>query len=477
MAKLSKDQVVTELWKRGSLKWLLHEGQVKIYDKIKESTDKLFVGNCSRQWGKSYEMGVICVETALNIPKAQIRYGAAHRTDVTAYIIPTFDKILETCPESLRPKFLENKNTYVFANGAEIRIVGVDKNPNGLRGNTLDLVVLDECAFMKNLDYVYNSVIIPATTHRPNAKIILISTPPVSPAHSFKKFCAKAELTQSYCKFTIYDNPMLTEQKIDFLAASVGGKESTTWKREYLCEFVVDSFLAIIPEWTDSYVVVPNRDGVWPYGPKDGIYNLWHKYVGMDMGVVDLTVLLFAHYNFSEACIYIEDEIWLNGPDMTTDKIAKLSREKEIELWGPKKPYRRIADNNNLVMINDLSIIHDMSFVPTDKEALEAMVNEVRLWVMKGRVKVAERCLQLLGCVRYGVWDERRKKFDRSDDYGHFDALAALVYLIRNIDTSTNPIPYDYGKTGEDIFKLKRPHLSDNAQILKQAFSTRKPNG
>jgi hypothetical protein len=72
---------------------------------------------------------------------------------------------------------------YIFPNGSRIKLVGLDKNPNGLRGNTLDLIVIDECGFVTNLDYIYKSVIIPATLHRPNCKIIMISTPPSTPAH------------------------------------------------------------------------------------------------------------------------------------------------------------------------------------------------------------------------------------------------------------------------------------------------------
>jgi hypothetical protein len=49
-------------------------------------------------------------------------------------------------------------------------------------------------------------------------------------------------------------------------------------------------------------------------------------------------------------------------------------------------------------------------------------------------------------------WNPNKHRADiqRSQSYGHGDALMALVYMIRNIDTSTNPIPapqysmYDY---------------------------------
>jgi hypothetical protein len=464
MANLTKKQIANELWSRGNLYWKLHDGQKKVYDSIKSASHKLYVVNCSRQFGKSYLTALMAIETALQTPNAQIRYGAAYKTEVSQFIIPAFDKLLEDCPEALRPKFLWHKNTYVFPNRSEIRIVGLDKNPNGLRGNTLDFIILDECAFVKNLDYVYKSVIIPATTHRPDAKILMISTPPVSPAHPFVKYCQEAKVEGRYSEFDIYQNPMLNEFQIDKLAEEVGGKNTTAWKREFLCQFVVESTLAIIPEWDKKFVAEPNKNTKYP---------LWHKYVAMDIGFVDLTVVLYAHYNFEEARLYVEKEFVINGPEMTTDHLANVIKSHEKGLWGDQKAYRRIADNNNLVLLNDLSVLHDIQFYPTDKEALEAMVNQVRLWVKDGRVSVSSTCPQLLGSLEFGIWDSRRKKFDRSEFYGHFDALAALVYLIRNVDSATNPVPYDFGRSKNDIFSINKPKISGNAQILKEAFSVR----
>jgi hypothetical protein len=61
-------------------------------------------------------------------------------------------------------------------------------------------------------------------------------------------------------------------------------------------------------------------------------------------------------------------------------------------------------------------------------------------------VRVSTRCKHLLGCLKYGVWDKNRKEFARSKAYGHYDHLAALIYLVRNLDRFTNPIPVDHNK-------------------------------
>jgi hypothetical protein len=69
------------------------------------------------------------------------------------------------------------------------------------------------------------------------------------------------------------------------------------------------------------------------------------------------------------------------------------------------------------------------------------------LWV-PADWKLTLKCKMTRGCLKYGVWDEKkhaRNVFAESSVYGHFDHLAALVYLIRCIDTVTNPIPAEYG--------------------------------
>ena len=426
-----------EKWYRADLSWKLHKAQKVIDQAYKAVKNQLFVGNCSRQFGKTYWAVTKAIECALSKPKAQIRYGAAFQTDLKEFIIPAFEKIMEDCPEALKGKYKSQTSSYEFPNGSRIKLVGIDKRPEGLRGNTLDMVVLDECGFLANLDYVYKSVIIPATTHRPNAKIILISTPPSTPAHSFLDYCAKAESENAYKMFTIYDNPMLGPEAIERLMREAGGEDSTTWKREYLCQFVTDSELQIIPEWDEEKFKLDY--------PTDEYYQYYHRYVGMDLGTRDFTALVFGYYDFKKATLVIQDEMTMNGPSMNTLKLVAAIQAKELTLWEGIKPYRRISDNNNLHLLQDMGSIHNLHFQATSKDTLEAMINEVRVLVAAGRIVVHPRCTQLLGCLKYGVFNKNRTEFARSNVYGHYDHLAALIYLVRNLSTHSNPIPADHG--------------------------------
>ena len=91
------------------------------------------------------------------------------------------------------------------------------------------------------------------------------------------------------------------------------------------------------------------------------------------------------------------------------------------------------------------------------------MVNHTRLFVNGARVIVHPRCKHLIGCLQNGIWSENRRQFARSSVYGHFDGLAALIYLVRNVDVHTNPIPpmYKLDETTmhiRDSVKEEKPH-------------------
>lgn len=405
-------------------------------------------------------MVIESLELAFSKRKAKIKYGTAFHTDLIEFILPAFDAVMEDCPNDLRPRFKVQGSKFVLYNGSEIKLVGLDRTPNGLRGNVIDLIVLDEAGFISNLDYLYKSVIIPATTHRPGCRVVLISTPPSTPAHAFLDYVEKAEFEGGYIKLTIYDNPMVDAPTIARLMKESGGETSTTWRREYLCEHVTDQDLAVVPEWKDDYVLEV---------PHDVYYPFYHKYDAMDLGVRDHTAVIFGYYEFPKARLVIEDEYIINGPELTTDILQRKIKEKEADLkW--ESVYLRTSDNNNPLLLQDLSYLHRLHFSGTDKGSLEEMVNTLRLMVSAGQIIVHPGCKQLIGCLKYGVWEKRRDKFATSKVYGHFDALAALIYLVRNLNRSTNPIPPDFQVDFSNQILFNRKHESESIRTLKSAF-------
>ena len=459
---------VREAWINGDLSYKLHgtpekPGQLGLDEKFHLTEGKLFVADCSRQFGKSVWAAIKCCEKARQKRNSKIRYATAFLTDLEQFIIPAFEFVLEDCPEDLKPKWSAQKSQWVFPNGARIRLIGLDRKPNGLRGNKLDLVVLDEAGYIARLGYIYRNVLIPATTHVPDAKIIMLSTQPESPDHEFCKFCDRAEATSAYAKATIFENPLLTKEQIDDIARECGGYQSTAFKREYLCMRVVEEGRAIIPDFDfHRHVKSPVKDAYSPY---------WVRLQSLDTGVRDKTAWLAAYYDFARATLVIEHEWDLQGNAVTTKTIHDLVRAKEKEFPEYQNTYLRIADNNNLILIQDLGTLYNLHFTPTTKDELHAMVNKVRIWFQTGRIEIHPRCEKLIGALKAGIWNNLRKEFDRSETHGHFDMIAALVYLVRNVPETVNLVPQFFGTNLSDtIFRSDKMNQNSNAETFKKAF-------
>lgn len=461
-------KVHEELWHRNlQTHYLFHAGQKTINEHFLKTPGQLFICNISRQWGKSFWAVTKAIELAQSGPNKRIKYGTAFHSDLVEFILPTFEKILEDCPANLKPKYKTQGSKWVFPNGSEIKLVGLDKSPNSLRGNTIDMIIIDEAGFVDNLQYIYTSVIVPATLHRPNCKIVFISTPPSTPAHPFVDFIQRAEMEGSYVKLDIYSNPLITQSDVDRMAKELGGYESTAFRRECLCELVTDDDLAIIPEWKDEYIQEVKHDEFHTY---------YHKYVGMDLGVKDFTAAIFGYYDFKKAVLVIEEEMMMNGPSMTTDKLANAIKDQEQAMWGEERPFRRISDNNNPLLIQDLNSLHDLTFSYVEKDSLEAMINEVRLMVQKGQILINPKCKLTIGCLKYGVWNAKKSLFARSTTYGHFDHLAALIYLVRMLAKHSNPVPATHGFSNERSWlgNIQTKHTT-NAKTMADIL-IRKPN-
>lgn len=447
-----EDRFKAEAWANGVLSWKLHSTQERMYEAFHACADSTFIINCSRRLGKSYLLLIIAFEIALQYENKKIFYVAPSGKMVKNIITPIIRKLLEDCPEGMRPKWKQNDGCWVFPTGSQLHIAGADaERIESLRGGDMDLSIVDEAGLMDDLEYIVNDVILPMGLHS-GGRVIIASTPPYTPSHPFREYAEAAEANGNYFKATIYDNPLLTPEKIARamvgatkgkiklkdaveIAKNKGNIENTTWRREYMAEFVTDSERAVVPEFSElesELVIEVERP------------QFFDTYVGMDIGVRDFTAVLFGYWDFLNARLVIEDEIVLNGPKMNTFNLAEGIKVKERELYNGKRPASRWCDVE-LLVIADLQQFHGLTFNPTRKDNLEAAVNNVRIMVQHKQIVIHPRCKNLIAHLKYAIWEKSRSTFARSADHGHFDCVAALVYLARNINRNRNPIPAGYG--------------------------------
>jgi hypothetical protein len=413
-------------------------------------------------------MCLIAIEYALRNPKSNIRLVAPTSKQLEQACWTSINIILETCPADLYPHLSPHAGKIVFNNGSKIRMAGADNgNIERLRGADSHLNLVDEAAFIADLDYAFKSVLSPLTV-RTRGKTIIASTPPKTPDHDYVDYYRDHAERGLMSQFTIDDDPTLDEYQRKAAIITSGGEHTSHYKREYLCQFVTDDELALVPQWDKSFEVLPDKNDKYEY---------YHKYVSMDLGTTDFTVALYGYYDFENACLVVEDEFIMNGPKMTTDILAESLKSMELQLWGDQKPYLRVSDNSLGLMLQDLGILHGMYFTVTNKDNLEAMVNKVRVWVNQGRIKVNPKCQQLIGCLEYGIWSSKvsgGRQFAKSKVYGHYDAFAALVYLVRNVNDMVNPIPKNHGLPAFSYHNsTERKEYSDADKVVLNLFKRR----
>lgn len=474
----TRQERIQELWRRSDLSYKLKPVQKRLKAAFESCKEFLFTCLVARQTGKTFFWVCVAIELCLRKPKARVRFGTAYQSDLEEFIRPLFERIIEDAPDDVKPKWKAQGSKYVFKNGSECKLVGLDLHPDGIRGNALDLVIIEEAGFVGQLRYVI-SIIIAMLRHRPELRVVLTSSRPETPDHEYNAYVEKARHNGSLFEATIDDDETCTLETKTRIAMEYGGFDSVGYRRECLNELIVDSELAIIPEWDDKYVGIYEPDEYWQY---------YHRYNAMDIGGTkefgDFTANLFATYIFKKDLLYIESEYGIRGADTKTETIAAAMKQKEMTLWSPagedrkwdrKLCYKRIADNNNPILLNDLAKgmgrdgkEHALFFNATNKDELGAMINQLRLRVQRGGLLVHPDCKMLLGCLRGGIFnsDKQKKEFARSKVYGHYDWLAALIYLERNLDIHTNPIPRNLGAHWASHQMKDRNPLSNQAKAV-----------
>jgi hypothetical protein len=207
--------LIREQWFDGNLYYKLKPHQERLYNEIVNGTSKKYVVNCSRRFGKSFILCLIAIEQALRKKNSHIRFAAPTQKQLTEIVQPIMVKILNDCPEELKPDFKSQDKKYVFKNGSEIHIAGCDNgNAENLRGHESDLNLIDEAGFIDDLEYVIKDILLPQTLTT-GGRTIISSTPPRTPAHYFTQLCNEAKSNEYYSIFTVMDNTSLDQKTID----------------------------------------------------------------------------------------------------------------------------------------------------------------------------------------------------------------------------------------------------------------------
>jgi hypothetical protein len=295
----------------------------------------------------------------------------------------------------------------------------------------------------------------------------MISTPPRTPAHPFTaRFCPEADAEGSLFVRTIRDNTHLKPHEVDRYVKALGGWESLAARRELLCEDVIDTERAVLPEFSEAEAEIVREPP-----PCDWYFPL----VALDVGFEDLTASLFGYWDFGRALLVIVDEMYLKHA--RTDQIAEgikakervlwpwAAREQErdeyggwvVDPWRPQRRHVRRTSDIDLRLVADLGALHKLGFALTDKsDTKEARINALRIRLRERSIVIHPRCKQTIRHLRNAVWHVTRQglrtTFEHTPDEGHFDGVDAAVYLNRMAAIRENPTPPRYGSVDRSAF-------------------------
>lgn len=465
-------------WRAGRLDYALNPSQRQLRALFYNAPARRIVAKIARRWGKTRTCSVLAFESALKGPQRRILYGAQTQTAVKEFVAPHFMELAQDAPDDIRPELVGHEMR--FKNGSRIVLQGCEDTlkADRLRGPAAHDAFLDEGGFVAVLGYVVRDVIRPqlATT---GGRMLIASSPPEAADHPFEAFATEAEERGAFMRRDIYDAPHVPRDEIAQWCADVGGEDSIAWMREGLALSVTDPTRAVVPEFSELERRIVRSDYERP--------EHYNSFVVGDLGYVDMTVVVFAFFDFERSVLVIEDELALRRP--TSDIVQRDASAIAARLWGERRPLVRKLDGPPIT-VADIARLERSELAP-DADApekwstvfngdLSAAVNALRMRIKRGALVVHPRCKTVIAHLRSARWNAARTSFERMQtDEGqhHYDGCAAVVYLAREVRQREhlNPVPpVPHGATPYTHRIPAELTESGREQKLKRAFGPRR---
>jgi len=201
----------------------LHPAQRQVWD----DTARFHILACGRRWGKSRLGALLCLA---NASKGGRAWWVGPTYPVAAVGWRMICRLVAQIPGAV---VRESERMVTLPNGGTIQVKSAD-SPDGLRGEGLDFVVIDECAFVR--EEAWTEALRPALADR-KGSALFISTP--KGRNWFWRLWHGADgKTWRAWRFTSYDNPFLDPAEID---AARDNLPERVFQQEFMAEFIEDS--------------------------------------------------------------------------------------------------------------------------------------------------------------------------------------------------------------------------------------------
>jgi hypothetical protein len=328
-------------------------------------------------------------------------------------------------------------------------IESVDKDPDRLRGGTNHYIHWSEVAFseLEKGNTVFDVVtkILMPTLRTTNGFFLAESTPNGENGWSELFSNAKDIFGGHSIRVSLSmlaEMGLVTRKEYDRIK---GDNHPLVFSQEYECEMV--KFSGLMYEELES----------WMIEPFDLPDNLNTVGVGIDWGYIDSSCML-AGYRYAGK-FWIFDEIYHSK--MLLEEFSRLMKE-HIDLWN--------AQNIGAVADHDPMRIAELQRrgIPcsnADKSDVLGCRIQIKELLWKDKIRIHPRCKNLIRDLKSISWntDTKTKREDANYNdctWGHYDAEAALRYLVRNLleipETIDDEVDFSNGrraKQDEDIWR------------------------
>lgn len=518
---------IRSLVELGDLAWMLDDHQEKyMYNHFRDwqsyrhegkGAKRFFMFDAARQTGKTYCSSLILSEDNIRQPKSKRLYGSATAVGLAEFVIPNLESIYEQFPEDLRPVYSGRhkgqRAMYRFPNGSELKLVGIDDDPKGLRGPKLNAWCLGEAAFIAKLKSTVSSVLTPQMQRIPDAYGLFESSAPEETDHDFDMvFKPICERNRAYVFMTIDHNTALSEESKKEILDEAREIDANDAEREFYGKRVRSKVLTVFPEF-DRQVHVYNEYEI----PKHGL-----ALASYDPGQKHLFAVSWSVYDYiKEEVVFVDD--W-SEHNASTEKVAAITAAREYDLFGTRppselfrlsiaewsdllgddrtsehvdvlhelankrheevskgrkhkfnawaydglseykwydndakewraNPHLRVSDTN-LQLIRDMGVMFGFYLNPTTKDDLrKVMVQLVRSMLKQQMVKFGPLASMTAAHMNACTWHKNRKEWVEHKVYSHFDLAATVVYGLRFWESYFHIDPYPpkhLGRGGED---------------------------
>ena len=238
----------------------LHPGQREVWN----DKARFHVLACGRRWGKSRLGSLLCLRVAINGGRA---WWVAPSYPVASVGWRMIRRLAVQIPQTT---IRESDRLVTLANGGMIQVKSAD-NPDSLRGEGLDYVVIDECAFVR--EAAWTEALRPALADR-RGGALFISTP--KGRNWFWRLWHNADNVEWRAwRFTSYDNPFILPSEID---AARAGLPERIYQQEFMAEFIDDAggvFRRVMDAATAPGDATPQPGQQYIYGIDWGKSNDW----------------------------------------------------------------------------------------------------------------------------------------------------------------------------------------------------------